>query len=182
MCPDWSEIYMWIVINPTHCVGLVLNLLIDCLLFNIRWQIFHEYSWWEQFNSLKNTIQKWRRNGTTWALIFDCNWKSMEIWVGTKNYSSVVTTMCLLILEIYKRGVYDGVSLALSKNIAHYALHSGFLHYYLESLDWDNNVEFYYLKSVLLKRGVLWCQWHTVVPCIPIRLIQNCTSFSNKKM
>jgi hypothetical protein len=89
--------------------------------------------------------------------------------------------MCLLILEIYKRGVYDGVSLALSKNIAHYALHSGFLHYYLESLDWDNNVEFYYLKSVLLKRGVLWCQWHTVVPCIPIRLIQNSTSFSNKK-
>lgn len=118
----------------------------------------------------KNTIQKWRRNGTTWTLIFDCNRKSMEIWVGTKNLViswSVATTMCLLFLEIYKRGVYDGVSLALSKSIAHYALWSGFLHYYLESLDWDNNVVFYYLKSDLLKRGILWCQWHTVVPCIP---------------
>ena len=66
-------------------VGLVLNLLIDCLLLNVWWQIFHEYSWWEQFNSLKNTIQKWKGNGTTWAIIVECNWKSMEIWVGTKN-------------------------------------------------------------------------------------------------
>ena len=43
-----------------------------------------------------NTIQKWGRNVTTRATIFDSHWKIMESWIGTKICSGYTASALFL--------------------------------------------------------------------------------------
>ena len=57
-------------------------ILIDCLLFNGQWQIFHAYAGHKQVKQYKQN--KWRRNGKTGSVTFDCHWITMEHWLATR--------------------------------------------------------------------------------------------------
>jgi hypothetical protein len=71
-----------------------------------------------------NIRQKWgREGGTTGAMTFDCHWKSMESWVGTKlsaigSWNNVATLF---------RSLQGAGSMALTKLITY----CGFLYYNL---------------------------------------------------
>jgi hypothetical protein len=77
------------------------GIMIDCALFNVKWQLSHAYPDRGQIYHYIDIVKIWGR--TIWTTTLDCYWKRMESWVGTTNIPFYSGYNVLTFWQIYKR-------------------------------------------------------------------------------